>query len=287
MAAGAVPTSGSSSREFRDATSDDIARLERTLRAGRVFANRAEAERARVERPWALQVSERGEVVALSRWREHVPLLAIDALWCAERRIAPVVLEMTELAQARGYEGVVSPPVPVTQVFAYERAGMRVHETLVAYRHTRPGRLVGDVPRPSGSGAQPTLRAADPADVDSLLALDARCFDEFWRYDRAHLAPFVERGECVVLESAHGAIGYTLSTHERHESLLGRVGVDPAWRRQGFGALLVRDAVARAIAAGAGSVTLVTQVDNVASRALYEGLGFRDTGSRYAFLRSG
>lgn len=279
---------GAVTREFRNATVDDIARLGKTLLAGRVFASFEEVHAACAERPWGLQVSERGEVVVLSLWREHLPLLGVDALWCAERRIAPAMLEMVALAGEVGYAGVVSPPVPISQVFAYERAGMHVHETLIAYRHTRPGRLTAEAIAglDDEQGRELVVRAAGPADVETLLALDALCFDEFWRYDRAHLEPFVSRQECAVLESAHEAIGYTLCTHEHHESLLGRVAVRPEWRRRGVGGVLVRDAVGRAASSGAGAVTLVTQVDNAASRALYERLGFRDTGSRYAFLRS-
>jgi ribosomal protein S18 acetylase RimI-like enzyme len=268
-------------REYHEATAQDVARLGKTLLGGRVFSRLDEIDEALARHPWALQVSGRGEVVALSRWREHLSLLALDALWCAERRIAPTVIEMVGLAEDLGFSGVVSPPVPLAQAFAYERAGMRVHETLIAYRLSSLGRSMTE-----GPDGRPDLRTPTSSDIDALLTLDAACFDDFWRYDRAHLGPFVERGECRVLEVSGEAIGYTLCTHEHHESLLGRVGVHPAWRRRGIGARLICDAAARAAAAGAASMMLVTQAGNAASRALYERLGFRDTGSRYAFLRS-
>jgi ribosomal protein S18 acetylase RimI-like enzyme len=55
---------------------------------------------------------------------------------------------------------------------------------------------------------------------------------------------------------------------------LSSIGVRPAWRRRGYGALITALAVAEALAAGCGLVHLAVDIENTGARLLYEGLGF-------------
>ncbi|HSL97117.1 MAG TPA: GNAT family N-acetyltransferase [Candidatus Deferrimicrobiaceae bacterium] len=59
---------------------------------------------------------------------------------------------------------------------------------------------------------------------------------------------------------------------------LSSIGVRPAWRRRGYGALVTALAVAEAIAAGSRLVHLAVEVENDPARALYERLGFEIVG---------
>lgn len=60
---------------------------------------------------------------------------------------------------------------------------------------------------------------------------------------------------------------------------LSSIGVRPAWRGRGFGALVTALAVAEAVAAACQLVHLAVDVDNMAALRLYERLGFEAIGA--------
>ena len=269
-------------RAFRQATSADLDRISRTLLATRVFPDVEALNAAWRATPWRIQVTDGGDVAALEPWRDHLPVLAVVALYCSERMIPSTMRQMRAVARAQGFSDLVSPPAPVEQAHAYEAAGMRIFE--------RVSTLVCDPSSArleSPASAEVCLRPAGAEDVVPLLALDARCFNEFWRYDARHIERFMSTQRLIVAESGGNLIGYTLSTVQLGDGLLGRVGVAPESRRRGVGTLLVRDVLEHVRHEGVRHVTLCTQTDNAASRALYAKTGFRDTGRRFAFLHFG
>jgi len=60
-----------------------------------------------------------------------------------------------------------------------------------------------------------------------------------------------------------------------HRSWIGGMGVLPEFRGRGYGAELMRAAIARATSAGARVMNLEVLVDNAPARRIYEALGFR------------
>ena len=265
-------------RVFRDATGAQIERLTRTLVGARLFPD-AEALRAiHADQPWRIQVSDRADVAVLGRWRDHLPLLAIEALWCPFRFVPDAITAVSRIAREHGYTGVVSPPVSQDEAPAYAAGGMAAREWLI----TLDARADADAVVSVSPGV--TLRVASLADVPGLLELDAACFDSFWRYDRRLLERFTTAGAITVAERDERAVGYTLCTVDREASVLGRLCVLPSERRRGVGRMLVSDAVGRSGRAGARHVTLSMQADNESALALYASVGFRPTGRRYAFM---
>lgn len=269
-------------RGYHDATLDETRRLARALSAARTVADEAELAALHETEPWRIQVNGRGDVAVLGRWRDHLPFLAIEALWCPSNRIPHALEHIRTLGQARGLTDVVSPPLPVEEMHSYQTAGMHPDTVVATYRlKGLEEAAVADADTPA------TIRAAGLDDVAILLELDARCFGPFWRYDERHLRRFCLTGRMSIAEREGQALGYTLCTFGGDEGLLGRLCVVPEARRQGIGFALVCDAAAYVRAAGGAQVLLSTQTDNVAARALYLRAGFRDTGRRYAFLRFG
>lgn len=266
---------------FRAPTSRELDKLTRTLVAAKLFADGAELRAAFEATPWRLLVNDRGDVGVLGRWRDHLPLLSIEALWCPWSGISAAVHQIREIAAGHDLTDVVSPPVPLEEVQPYERAGMHRQTTVMTFAHA--GRLAAL----AGANADVAIRPAGHADIGTLLALDAACFEPFWRYDARHLSRFCASGRLAVAEQRGEPVGYTLCTIEGDEGLLGRLCVVPEWRRRGVGQALLAEAVGFTSRHGAGRTTLSTQVENGASQALYERAGFRDTGRRYAFLRFG
>ncbi|MGB4440687.1 MAG: GNAT family N-acetyltransferase [Coriobacteriia bacterium] len=267
---------------FRSADHAEIARLARTLSAARVVDGPAELEALHAAEPWRIRVSDRGDAVVLSRWRDHLPYLAIDALWCPASRITEALLDIRAVADERGFADVVSAPTPVEEMHPYVAEGMRPRTTVATYQLSD---LAGTAVRPMPEGL--TVRSAGLEEMLVLLDVDARCFDLFWRYDARHLARFLVSSRLAVAEQDGEVLGYTLCTVSGSEGLLGRLCVVPERRREGIGSVLLADAVHHVDGCGGRHVMLSTQTDNATSQRLYREAGFRDTGRRYAFLHFG
>jgi ribosomal-protein-alanine N-acetyltransferase len=269
-------------RVFHDATTSEVDRLARALVATKLFDDDDDLRAAHGDAAWRIQVSSRGDVAVLGRWRDHMPILGIEALWCPTRVIPEAVSEFLDVARALGLADVVSPPIAVEEMHAYEAAGM--HPQTIVATMSLAGLAGHDDRVPLGGVA---LRPAGHRDTPRLLDVDARCFDPFWRYDASHLARFCSTGRLVIAEQADEAVGYTLCTTDGDSGLLGRLCVVPDRRRQGTGSFLLAEAIHGVRVHGGERISLSTQTDNIPSQALYRQAGFRDTGRRYAFMRFG
>lgn len=269
-----------SSRVLHSASAGQADALWPAVNAAHLFESHDAYERFRCEAPWRVQVTERGEAVVLEEWRSHLDVLAMRGLWCSGGRVADLVAQVSRLAADQGYGRVLSPLVAEELAPLYERAGMAVRESIVTLRlEGRGERAVEDRPVPGVA-----LRRARADDLGELVRLDAECFDEFWRYDAVHLSRYLAEDRVVVAEGPGGAIGYTLATVVRGSGTLGRLAVRPSERRRGVGEMLLRDALAYLVRTGAGSVSLCTQEDNAASRALYRGIGMTELPGRLVFM---
>ncbi len=267
---------------FHNADATEIARLTRTLTAARVVDGQAELESIHASEPWRIRVSARGDAAVVSRWRDHLPYLAIDALWCPVTRIGDALADIRAVADTQGFTDIVSPPTPVEEMHPYVAEGMRPCVILATYQRSHLAEAAG---RSAVEGI--VVRTADPDDLRVLLDIDARCFDSFWRYDARHLSRFFASSRLAIAEQNGEALGYTLCTVSGSEGLLGRLCVVPERRREGIGSVLLSDTVHYVCGQGGQRVLLSTQTENAVSQRLYRGAGFRDTGRRYAFLRDG
>jgi len=220
--------------------------------------------------PWRVQVTDEGDAVILEQWRTHLDYLAIGGLWCADRDIAHIVGQIPPVARRQGFSAVLSPIVSRSATRPYEQAGMAVaHECVVCVRASGP--LPNRTRR-----CEVALRHACVGDASALTGLDAACFDEFWRCDLERMGGYLATQRGVVAEVDGSAVGYTLCTAEPEGGVIGRLAVAPSHRRLGIGYTLLGDALEHLSARGAREVTLCTQVENHASRALYAAAGFRE-----------
>lgn len=125
---------------------------------------------------------------------------------------------------------------------------------------------------------------AASADQASLLAdLHARAFDRPW--SAAEVSKLMGNAAVFAILSQAGSApsGFAMAWAAAGDSELLTVAVLPEARRQGLGAELVGAAAAAALARGAGSMHLEVAEDNSAARALYEKLGFTQTGRRPSY----
>ena len=86
----------------------------------------------------------------------------------------------------------------------------------------------------------------------------------------------------VAADDAGTVVGYATSNVFAGTCTIGRLAVDPGARRHGVGSALLADAAAAAVIEHAFVVSLCTQEDNAASRALYARCGLAEVGERYA-----
>jgi ribosomal-protein-alanine N-acetyltransferase len=81
-------------------------------------------------------------------------------------------------------------------------------------------------------------------------------------------------------------LGFLIAHRLGLEWELENIVIDPAARRKGLGAQLLRELLARAREANSGSVFCEVRESNLAARALYEKLGFAETGRRKGYYSS-
>ncbi len=265
---------------LQPATQRDIMRLWPAVRAAHLFSSAAEFEAFWSSAPWRVQVSRAGDAAVLRRWREHLSVLAVSALWCPASHAPRAIRDLRALARDQGYEQLLSPLVSAEVAAGYLQADMHEHERIVTLRvdeHTASSWTSDPIP-----GVR--LRSACASDMKEMLEIDAQCFDDFWRYGPKELGDYFVRDRVVVAENAEGLIGYTLCTVENGAGTLGRLAVRPVDRRRGVGTTLLVDAVKCMMRQGAGIVSLCTQEDNAASRAAYGRVGMRELPGRLYLL---
>ena len=139
---------------------------------------------------------------------------------------------------------------------------------------SRSGSDIPQVTLPGGS-----IRVAGEADLEAILRVDNLAFEPVWRNDMAMLRIAVQQAAYLtVWERAANIQGYQLSTHHIDGIHLARLAVNPALQGKGIGAGLVCDLIQHFSRQGLKTITVNTQRDNLASRRLYDRLGFTLSG---------
>ncbi len=229
--------------------------------------------------PWRVRVTDRGEAALLARWREHLDDCAVLGLWCSPSRVPVLVTDLLEVARAEGFARLLGPLVPERSSRPYLESGLRVVERVVVMRRALGPRAgAGPYAHEGGRAAGLTVREADSTDIDRILAVDEACFEPFWHYDRAGIERLARTGRMTVATLDGLTVGYTLATSRAGDGSLGRLAVTPDARRRGIGRALADEAVDWMVRKGAHSAILSTQETNTASRSLYRGMGFHETG---------
>jgi ribosomal-protein-alanine N-acetyltransferase len=90
----------------------------------------------------------------------------------------------------------------------------------------------------------------------------------------------------TVAEDEDGIIGYQISTAGSSGGHLARLAVHPKVQGRGIGYALARDMLSQFYRRGALKVSVNTQIENEASLALYQKVGFRQTGEVYSLFET-
>lgn len=180
-----------------------------------------------------------------------------------------------------------------------ERTGFLLMDTLLYY-----SRDTGDTPAHEGTACC-ELREAGPSDAPALRDLARKCFRDYQghyhadrRLDRAACdevyADWAYRS-CLSREAADGVIvactrsdiaGFGTMRHVDERTGEGLLfGVSPAYRGRGVYRSVMTACLWWCVERGLGTMTISTQITNLASRTLWERLGFEPGRSFYTFHR--
>jgi len=88
-----------------------------------------------------------------------------------------------------------------------------------------------------------------------------------------------------VLRSAGRVVAFVAARVQAQDVDIVNVAVDAAERQRGWGGLIVRRLLERAVEMGARTAFLEVRESNLAARRLYEGRGFHETQKRRSFYR--
>jgi ribosomal-protein-alanine N-acetyltransferase len=130
--------------------------------------------------------------------------------------------------------------------------------------------------------AEISIRAMMPYDLPVVSEVDASAFEQLWQ----NSLPALERAYpqaivATVAEMDGKLIGYQISTRNPNGMHLARLAVRPALQGHGVGFTLVTDLIMKAERRGLSHLTVNTQSDNAPSLALYQRMGFHESGERY------
>jgi [ribosomal protein S18]-alanine N-acetyltransferase len=123
-----------------------------------------------------------------------------------------------------------------------------------------------------------TVRAARPADIPALLAIERASFSTD-RLTRRALHRLMTRGHCAVLVAVarRRVAGYAVLLFRRgsRRARLYSLAVDPRRRRSGLAKRLLAAVERRAAGRGMTAVTLEVGAANRAASTLYRAMGYR------------
>jgi ribosomal-protein-alanine N-acetyltransferase len=139
--------------------------------------------------------------------------------------------------------------------------------------------------------AQYSMRSAQPADLDEIARIERESFRIPWKrefFESELSEPYryarvLAGGEDVVPRIG----GYLFAVSLYEEFHVNKIATDPRVRHRGYGRRLIEDAIARARAIGAASITLEVRVSNLPARELYRSYGFREAFRRKSYYQDG
>ncbi|MEB3176894.1 MAG: GNAT family N-acetyltransferase [Synechococcus sp.] len=126
--------------------------------------------------------------------------------------------------------------------------------------------------------------------LEACVALDQRCLNGFWSSAqwRRELS---EPGRLCLGSWAdatqHDLVGLSSGWLVAGELQLMLLLVDPRWRRQGLGTVLLQALISAAAQQGCQGVSLEVAAGNEAARGLYKKLGFTTSAKRRGYYRNG
>lgn len=182
-------------------------------------------------------------------------------------RAADVRMCMEQL-DAWGVQRAVTPALPALDSQPFIEAGFRLLERL--HLLSKP---LYNAPDPSSR----RIRTGRPWHRRTVLDIDRRAFDDFWRFDETSLREArtaTPSSRFSVAFEPTGVAGYAVTGRAGTRGYLQRLAVDPDSAGKGIGTDLIRDSFTWAYQRGVQRMMVNTQERNQRALSLYLHLGF-------------
>lgn len=223
----------------------------------------------------------------LGRWKEGGRVGIIWAIRAGEEESSALLRTAVDRGADLGFSSLITRPLSFTQATAYLAAGFEPFREITIFEMRVGTPPPEKPPRVLPLGVKP--RGLRPGDMGKVLALDSRCFDDFWSLDRYTLAGIAHAADINTFRVATAGamlVGYAIAGVTAGRGYLQRLGVDPAYQGRGLGKALAAWTLWWMSRNGASLITVNTQTDNEPASRLYRRLGFRQTGvERFLFAR--
>jgi len=143
--------------------------------------------------------------------------------------------------------------------------------------------------RPEASDYRLVL--AEPAHLDEIARIELECFPVPWKREffESELSESFRYARVIVRPDGPPPVvgGYLFAISLYDEFHINKIATDVRLRKQGYGRMLLEDALARARAVRASAVTLEVRVSNAPAREFYHSYGFREAYRRKAYYQDG
>lgn len=127
----------------------------------------------------------------------------------------------------------------------------------------------------------------EPAQLQEVIDLEARSFDNPWSADLVAREVEQEHASLLVITEAETVLGFVILWVILDEIHILNVAVEPSLRRKGIAKVLLRELIERGRQRGLASAILEVRVSNEAAIGLYRSLGFDVVGKRRAYYSDG
>ena len=135
------------------------------------------------------------------------------------------------------------------------------------------------------------IRPAQTADLDEIARIERESFRIPWTREFFQSELTEPYRYARVLAGGEGVVprvgGYLFAVSLYEEFHVNKIATDPRVRHRGYGRLLIEDAIGRARAMRAASVTLEVRVSNLPAREFYRSYGFREAFRRKSYYQDG
>jgi len=125
----------------------------------------------------------------------------------------------------------------------------------------------------------------DNSHADIAAALQARCFENAWNAVSFRTTLSLPTSILEILSVENDPAAFALYQLVDVEAEILTLGVLPDFRKQGYGKLLLREAIAYFRNAGVTALFLEVGENNISARRLYDAMGFETTGKRPNYYR--
>ncbi len=188
--------------------------------------------------------------------------------------------EAAEAVLALGATSVISPPLLGSNQEHWKVAGFESYISLKLLRKHLEG----------GEQTAVAVRTLGDPEWPRVVSIDAAAFGDLWKAELPALIEALQSTSTSALlgidDPATGSLaGYAIVACSASTGYLQRIGVDPAFHRQGFGRSLTRAAHNWSLRRGAQTVILNTKPDNAAALRLYKSEGYTLLPDRLELLR--